>query len=105
MFDESASWYLPPTADLNSNLSSKDEVSEAEMPLDEHETETLEESPVSFWLTGPNERQTRFNQSDEDPLSSGDSAVIPRAGSRGDGLRVQTRERRRCRGMTGIGMS
>ena len=33
--DESASWYLPPTLDLNSNPSSDDEVSEAEMPPDE----------------------------------------------------------------------
>ena len=32
-FDESASWYLPPTPDLNSNSRSDDEVSEAEMPL------------------------------------------------------------------------
>ena len=30
VFDESASWYLPPTPDLNSNPSSDDEVSEAE---------------------------------------------------------------------------
>ena len=53
VFDESASWYLPPTPDLNSNPSSDDEVSEAEMPLDERETETLEESLVSFRLSGP----------------------------------------------------
>ena len=33
VFDESASWYLPPTTDLNSNTSSDDEVSKAEMPL------------------------------------------------------------------------
>mgnify|MGYP007129910000 CR=1 FL=1 len=75
MFDESASWNLPPTLDLNSNPSSEDEVSEAEMPPDERETETLEESPVSFRLSGPNERPSRFNQSDEEPASSGDSAM------------------------------
>ena len=53
VFDESASWNLPPTLDLNSNPSSEDEVSEAEMPPDERETETLEESLVSFRLSGP----------------------------------------------------
>ena len=45
------------------------------MPPDERETETLEESPVSFRLSGPNERLSRFDQSDEEPTSSGDSAV------------------------------
>ena len=40
VFDESASWYLPPTPDLDSNLSSDDEVSEAEMPPDEPEIGT-----------------------------------------------------------------
>ena len=35
VFDESVSWYLPQTSELNSNLSSDDEVSEAEMPPDE----------------------------------------------------------------------
>ena len=53
VFDESA--YLPPTLDLNSNPSSEDEVSEDEMSPDERETETLEESLVSFWLSEPNE--------------------------------------------------
>ena len=33
VFDESASWYLSTTPDLNSNLSSEDEVSEAEIPF------------------------------------------------------------------------
>ena len=54
VFHESASWYLPPTPDLNSNLSSDDEVSEAEMPPDEPEIETREESPISLRLSGPN---------------------------------------------------
>ena len=75
MFDESASWYLPLTPDLNSNPSSKDEVSEANMPLDERETDTLEESLISFRLSGPNKRLSQFEQSDEEPVSSGDSAV------------------------------
>ena len=75
VFDESASWNLPPTLDLNSNPSSEDEVSEAEMPPDERETETLEESPVSFRLSGANERLSRFDQSNEESASSGDSVV------------------------------
>ena len=61
VFDESAFWYLPPTPDLNSNPSSDDKVSEAEMPPDEREVETLDESPISFLLSGPNERLSRFD--------------------------------------------
>ena len=75
VFDESASWYLPPTPDLNSNLSSDNEVSEAEMSPDGRAIGTPNESPVSFRLSGPNERPSRFNQSDEEPASSGDSAM------------------------------
>ena len=75
VFDEFASWYLPLTPDLNSNPNSEDEVSEAEMPLDEHEIETLEESPISFRLSGPNEQLSRFDQLDEKSASSADSAV------------------------------
>ena len=40
VFDESASWYLPLTLRPDSNPSSDDEVSEAEMPPDEPEIET-----------------------------------------------------------------
>ena len=65
VFDESALWYLPPTPNLNSNPSSDDEVSEAEMPPDEPEIGTHEESPISFRLSGPNGRLSRFDQSDE----------------------------------------
>ena len=35
VFDETASWYLPPTPNPDSNPSSDDGVSEAKMPLDE----------------------------------------------------------------------
>ena len=75
MFDESASWYIPSTPDLNSNPSSKDAVSKAEMPPDEHEIGALEESRISFRLSGPNERLSRFDQSDEESASSVDSVV------------------------------
>ena len=51
VFDESASWYLPPTPNVDSNSSSDDE---AEMPPDEPEIGTREESPISFRLSGPN---------------------------------------------------
>ena len=51
VFDDSTSWHLPPTPDLNSNPSSDDEVNEAEMPPDELEIGTLEESSISFRLS------------------------------------------------------
>ena len=75
MFHESASWYLPPTPDLNSNRSSDDEVSEAEMPPDEPKIGSHEESSISFRLAGPNGRLSRFDQSDEESETSGDSVV------------------------------
>ena len=75
MFDESASWYLPLTPESNSNLSSEDEVNEVEMPPREREIRALEESSISFWLSGPNERLSRHGQSEEEPTSSVDSAV------------------------------
>ena len=71
MFDESASWYLPQTPDLNSNPNFDDEVSEAEMPLDGCEIRIRKESPISFWLSGPNGRLSRFDQFEEEPASSG----------------------------------
>ena len=61
VFYESTSWYLPPTTDLNSNLSSDDEDSEAKMPPDEPEIRTCEESPISFRLSGLNGRLSRFD--------------------------------------------
>ena len=73
VFDESASWYLPSTPRPDSNTSSEDEASKAEMPPDEPEIKT--ESPISLRLSGPNGRLSRYDQSDEEPASSGDSAV------------------------------
>ena len=55
VFNESASWYLPSTPDLNSSLSFEVEVSEAEMPPNEHKIGALEESPISFRQSGSNE--------------------------------------------------
>ena len=45
------------------------------MPLEEEETRALEESPIPFRLSGPNERLSQHEQSDEDLKNSGDSAV------------------------------
>ena len=61
MFDESASWYLPPTPSPDSNPSSDDEVSEAEMPPDEPEIEIREESSISLRLSGLNGRLGRYD--------------------------------------------
>ena len=66
MFDESTSWYLPPTPRPDSNPSSDNEVSEAEIET---------EGPISLRLSGPSGRLSRYDQSDEEPVSSGDSAM------------------------------
>ena len=50
-------------------------MSEVELPLDEPEVRTREESPISFRLSGPNGRLNRFDQSEEEPTSSGESVV------------------------------
>ena len=76
VFEESASWYLPPTLDLNSNPRSDYEASEAKMPLDEREIGTLDESSISFQLSGPNGRLSPFDQSEEESASSGESVVL-----------------------------
>jgi hypothetical protein len=75
VFDESASWYLPATPQPDSNPSSDEEVSEAEMPQDDPKIGTRPESPISVPLSVPSEGLGRFNQSDDEPASSGDSAV------------------------------
>ena len=75
MFDEFAPWYLPSTTTPNSNPSFEDEVSKAKMPLHKREIGALEESLMSFRLSGPNERLSRHDQSDEESASSGDSTL------------------------------
>jgi hypothetical protein len=75
VFDESASWYLPSTPQPEANLSSDEEVSEAEMPRDELEIRTRPKSPISVPLSGPSEGLGRFDQPDDEPASSGDLAV------------------------------
>ena len=68
MFNES--WYLPPSpTPINSIPDSKDEASEADIPLNE-EISTLEESLISFRLSGPNEGLSRKGQPDDEPASS-----------------------------------
>ena len=46
------------------------------MPPDEREIGTLDESLISFRLSGPNGRLSQFDQSEEESASSGDSAVL-----------------------------
>ena len=83
VFDESTSWYLPPTPALDSNPSSDEEVIEDKMPPDEPKIGTHKESLISFRLSGPNGRLSWFGQSDKEPASSGDSAMhSPRKKSR-----------------------
>ena len=62
----------------NPNPIPEDEASEPEMILAEEEEDygTLEESLISFRLSGPNERLSRNDQSDDEPGSSGDSTVL-----------------------------
>ena len=55
LFDKSTSWYLPLPK-------SQDEASKAEMILDEEDIGTLDESPISFWLSGLNEELSRNSQ-------------------------------------------
>ena len=45
---------------------SEHEVSEAELPQYEEEIRSLEESPISLRMSGPNERLSRNAQSDEE---------------------------------------
>ena len=53
------------------------------MPLDEEAIGALEENPISFTLSGPNERLSQNDQSNDEPLSDGDSVVqSPRRMSR-----------------------
>ena len=44
--------------------------------MDEEEINTLDESPISFQLSVPNERLIQNNQSDEELASSEDSVVF-----------------------------
>ena len=76
LFDESASWYLPssPTPD-NSIRISEDEISEAELLLNEDKIRVVEESSISFWLRSLNERLSSNYQLDGEPTSSGDCVV------------------------------
>jgi hypothetical protein len=75
VFDESTSCYLSSIPQPDSNLSFDGEVSEAEKPLDEPEIGTRLESPILVPLSGPSGGLGRFDQSDDEPASSGDSAV------------------------------
>ena len=77
VFDESASWYALPTPTPGSIPITEDKASEPETVREEEEKDfgTLEESLVSFWLSGQNERQSPNDQSDEELVSSGDAVL------------------------------
>jgi hypothetical protein len=75
VFDESTSWYLPSAPQPEADPSSDEEVSNAEMPSDVPEIGTQPESPILVPLTGPSAGLGRFDQTDEEPASSGDSVV------------------------------
>ena len=79
VFDESASCYALPTPSPDSIPITEDEASEPETIWEEEEEEegvgTLEESPTSFRIRGPNERLSRNDQTDEEPTSCGDLVV------------------------------
>jgi hypothetical protein len=56
-------------------MSTDGEVSKAEMAQDEPKIGTLPESPISVPLSGPCGGLGRFDQSDDEPASSGGSAM------------------------------
>ena len=77
-FDESASWYSLPAPMSDSDPIPEDEASEPEMirAEDEEGFGTLDESPISFRLSGLHEQPSRNDQSDDKPTSSGDWALF-----------------------------
>jgi hypothetical protein len=75
VFDESASWYLPSLPQPDLTVSFDGEVSEAEMPREEPEIGTRPKSSISVPLSGPCGGLGRFDQSDDEPASSGDSTM------------------------------
>ena len=101
VFDKSASWYLPSTPTPNSNPRFEDEVSEVEMPLHEHEIGVLEESPISFRLSGLNERLSRHDHLDKGQGCTSESEVgVGREGHEiGDpeAMPIYSPEELRCR--------
>ena len=76
-FDESTSWYSLPTLTTDSDPMPKDEASEPEpAQVENDEARTKEESPESFRLSGPNDRLSQLDQSDDETASGGDSVVL-----------------------------
>jgi hypothetical protein len=67
--------YLGTKPNLRHLRVSDGEVSDAEMPPDVQEIGTRPESPIPVPLTGPSAELGRFDQSDEEPASTEDSAV------------------------------
>ena len=84
VFDETTSWYLPSSPTPGHFIrNSEDDISEAERPPDEEEYGTPKKTLISFRLSGPNERLSRNDLSDEESASIEDSAMqSPRMKSR-----------------------
>ena len=77
VFDETTSWYLPSSPTPGHFIrNSEDDISEAERPPDEEEYGTPKKTLISFRLSGPNERLSRNDLSDEESASIGDSVVL-----------------------------
>ena len=77
VFDELASWYTLPTPTPDEDLISEDEASEPEeVQVEDEDFGTLEESPISFWLSGPNEELSPDEQPFEFSASKEYSVVL-----------------------------
>ena len=76
VFDESVWWWLSsPQTPEETIPTFEEEVNEAEMPRDEGDIGALEESPISFRLSGLNERLSRGDQSDKEATSTVESVM------------------------------
>ena len=63
IFDELASWYSPLSSTTDDSIPiAQDEATEVELTVEEEEIDTLEESSISFPLSGPNEELDRDDQ-------------------------------------------
>jgi hypothetical protein len=83
--------YFGTTPNLRHLRVSDGEVSDAEMPPDVPEIGTQPESPIPVPLTGPSAGLGRFDQFDEEPASSEDSAVQSPAQATGETVYARRR--------------
>ena len=74
-FDESTSLYSLPSPTPEDSKPIVGVEASAAGPLNEEDIGALEESLISFRLSGPNEKPSQNNQLDDESTSSGDSTV------------------------------